>query len=75
MPVEIKVPSAGESITTVVIGEWLVEPGGWVDQDQPVVISAMQCLPERGNFIVIHAIDINHSGVALGTVTNQATRI
>ena len=36
MAVEIKVPSAGESITEVMIAEWLVEEGDFVEMDQPV---------------------------------------
>jgi 2-oxoglutarate dehydrogenase E2 component (dihydrolipoamide succinyltransferase) len=35
--VELKVPSVGESITEVFIGEWYAAEGGWVDVDQNVV--------------------------------------
>jgi 2-oxoglutarate dehydrogenase E2 component (dihydrolipoamide succinyltransferase) len=34
---ELKVPSVGESITEVFIGEWYVPEGQWVDVDQNVV--------------------------------------
>lgn len=37
MSVELKVPSVGESITEVVIGQWLVQEGDHVALDQPVV--------------------------------------
>ena len=37
MAVNIKVPTVGESITEVVIGEWLKVPGTWVAQDESVV--------------------------------------
>ncbi len=37
MAVNIKVPTVGESITEVVIGEWLKAPGTWVAQDENVV--------------------------------------
>jgi 2-oxoglutarate dehydrogenase E2 component (dihydrolipoamide succinyltransferase) len=37
MAIDITVPSAGESITEVVVLEWLVPVGGWVNQDEPVV--------------------------------------
>ena len=37
MAVELVVPSVGESITEVMIGEWLVEEGGSVQRDQAVV--------------------------------------
>lgn len=34
---DIIVPSVGESITEVIVAEWLVEPGEWVAADAPVV--------------------------------------
>lgn len=34
---EVKVPSVGESVTEVTIGEWLLAVGSWVDVDQPIV--------------------------------------
>ena len=37
MSVEIKVPSVGESISEVFIGEWLVKEGTWVDVDENLV--------------------------------------
>src|SRR5215813_5687320 len=38
MPVELVVPSVGESITEVEIGDWLKKPGEPVSQDEPVVV-------------------------------------
>lgn len=38
MPVELVVPSVGESITEVEIGDWLKSEGEEVDQDEPVVV-------------------------------------
>jgi 2-oxoglutarate dehydrogenase E2 component (dihydrolipoamide succinyltransferase) len=38
MPVELVVPSVGESITQVEIGDWLKSPGDAVAQDDPVVV-------------------------------------
>jgi 2-oxoglutarate dehydrogenase E2 component (dihydrolipoamide succinyltransferase) len=38
MPVELIVPSVGESITQVEIGDWLKTPGEAVRQDEPVVV-------------------------------------
>ncbi|MBT8262132.1 MAG: 2-oxoglutarate dehydrogenase complex dihydrolipoyllysine-residue succinyltransferase [Bacteroidia bacterium] len=36
MPLEMKVPSPGESITEVEIAEWLVEDGDYVEKDQAI---------------------------------------
>lgn len=38
MAVELKVPTMGESITEVTIGDWLVRPGAFVAEDAPVVV-------------------------------------
>ena len=38
MPVALKVPSVGESITEVEIGEWLKQEGAFAKQDEPIVI-------------------------------------
>src|SRR5262245_64198722 len=38
MPVELVVPSVGESITEVEIGDWLKNEGEHVDADEPVVV-------------------------------------
>jgi 2-oxoglutarate dehydrogenase E2 component (dihydrolipoamide succinyltransferase) len=37
MAVELKIPTAGESITEVQIGEWHKSEGDWVERDEPVV--------------------------------------
>src|SRR5215467_3450264 len=37
MAIELKVPSVGESITTVEVGEWLKAEGDWVAKDETVV--------------------------------------
>jgi 2-oxoglutarate dehydrogenase E2 component (dihydrolipoamide succinyltransferase) len=37
MAIELKVPSVGESITTVEVGDWLKGEGDWVARDQTVV--------------------------------------
>lgn len=36
MKLEIIIPSAGESITEVAIGNWLAEDGSWVEKDQEI---------------------------------------
>lgn len=38
MPIELKIPSAGESITEVTIAEWLVEEGGTIRADETVAL-------------------------------------
>lgn len=38
MPVALKVPEVGESITEVIIGEWLKREGDLVDRDEDLVI-------------------------------------
>src|SRR6266853_533428 len=38
MPVELVVPSVGESISEVEIGDWLKSEGEPVEQDEPVVV-------------------------------------
>lgn len=38
MAVELKIPSAGESITEVVVSEWLKKEGAWVDADEIVAM-------------------------------------
>jgi 2-oxoglutarate dehydrogenase E2 component (dihydrolipoamide succinyltransferase) len=38
MAVELKVPSVGESITEVEIGEWLKQEGAFAKQDEPIVV-------------------------------------
>ena len=37
MPVEINIPSPGESITEVVVGPWHRKTGEWVEKDQLIV--------------------------------------
>ena len=37
MPIELKIPSVGESITEVIIGSWMKKEGDAVDEDEPVV--------------------------------------
>ena len=37
MAIELVIPSVGESITEVEIGEWLKKPGDHVEADEPIV--------------------------------------
>lgn len=36
MPLEVKIPNVGESVTEVTLAQWLVEDGEYVDMDQPI---------------------------------------
>lgn len=37
MPVDITIPSVGESVTEVTLGKWHKESGQWVNRDEPLV--------------------------------------
>ena len=37
MPVQITIPSPGESVTEVTVGHWQKRNGDWVEQDEPLV--------------------------------------
>ncbi len=38
MSIDLKIPAVGESITEVVVGEWLKAEGAWVEEDENVVV-------------------------------------
>jgi len=38
MPIEVKVPEVGESISEVEIGEWLKKEGDFVERDDEIVV-------------------------------------
>lgn len=38
MPIELRVPEVGESITEVLIGDWLKQVGDLLERDDPVVV-------------------------------------
>src|SRR5689334_6692101 len=38
MPVELRIPTVGESVVEAQIATWLVQPGQRVERDQPVVV-------------------------------------
>lgn len=54
--IEVKVPSVGESISEVQIGQWLVQEGSWVAKDQTIADletekAAVQVLAPEAGFI------------------------
>src|SRR5262245_27379539 len=59
MPVELVVPSVGESITEVEIGDWLKKPGEPVNQDDPVVV------------IETEKVTVERSAPTSGTITTM----
>jgi len=62
MPVELVVPSVGESITEVEIGDWLKQPGDAVHQDDPVVV------------IETEKVTVELPAPASGTITTMLKR-
>ena len=54
MSIELRVPEVGESISEVVIGDWLKQVGDWVERDEPIVVietdkvTVELLAPERG---------------------------
>ena len=75
MATELKIPSVGESITEVQIGEWLKAEGDTVKQDEPVAVleseksSLELSAPHNGRLVKI----LHQAGetVAVGTVVAQ----
>ena len=68
MSVEIKIPSVGESISTVVVGDWLVKPGQSVARETVLVvletdkINVEVVAPEDGSLIRV----LRQSGETVG---------
>jgi 2-oxoglutarate dehydrogenase E2 component (dihydrolipoamide succinyltransferase) len=75
MPIELKIPAVGESITEVEISEWLKSEGDSVKQDEPVAVIDSQKTtfelpaPQSGRLSKI----LHQAGetVAVGTVVAQ----
>jgi len=62
MAVELVVPSVGESVTEVEIGDWLKNPGDSVEEDEPVVV------------IETDKITVELPAPAAGTITETLKR-
>src|SRR5213592_2076928 len=62
MAVELVVPSVGESITEVEIGDWLKNPGDSVQEDEPVVV------------IETEKVTVELPAPAAGTITQTLKR-
>lgn len=76
MPIDLKVPSVGESVTEVVIGEWLKKEGDYVEEDEPVVVVESDKVnlevpaPKSGTLVelVLQAGDSASVGDVLGRI-------
>jgi len=62
MAVELVVPSVGESVTEVEIGDWLKNPGDSVEEDEPVVV------------IETEKVTVELPAPAAGTITQTLKR-
>jgi len=62
MAVELVVPSVGESVTEVEIGDWLKNPGDSVEEDEPVVV------------IETDKVTVELPAAAAGTITETLKR-
>ncbi len=75
MPIELKIPTVGESITQVQIGEWLKSEGDTVKQDEPVAIIDSEKttfeLPAPQNGRLTKILHQAGETVAVGTVVAQ----
>jgi len=75
MPVEIKIPSVGESITEVQITEWLKSEGDSVKQDEPIAVIDSEKttfeLPAPGDGKLTTILHQAGETVAVGAVVAQ----
>src|ERR1700722_5394238 len=74
MPIELKIPSVGESITEVQIAEWLKADGDAVKKDENVAVidsekSTFELpAPEEGRLKILHQVG---DTVKIGTVVGR----
>jgi 2-oxoglutarate dehydrogenase E2 component (dihydrolipoamide succinyltransferase) len=75
MALELKVPAVGESITEVEIGDWLVEVGAWVAEDEPVVViesdKASMELPAPAGAVLTEILKKTGETAAVGEVIGR----
>jgi 2-oxoglutarate dehydrogenase E2 component (dihydrolipoamide succinyltransferase) len=80
MPIELKIPEMGESITEVEIGRWLKNKGDFVRKDEPVVTLESEKatvelpVPETGTLIQILKLnsDVAKVGETIAWIDPQA---
>src|SRR5437867_13297627 len=72
MAVELVVPSVGESISEVEIGDWLKKPGDPVQEDEPVVVIETEKvtveLPAPATGTITHTFKRKGEQAAVGAV-------
>ncbi len=68
--IDVTVPSVGESITEVIVNEWLVEVGGAVTQDEPLVVletdKVTVDLPAPASGALLEILKANGDSAAVG---------
>ncbi|MEM7229451.1 MAG: 2-oxoglutarate dehydrogenase complex dihydrolipoyllysine-residue succinyltransferase [Planctomycetota bacterium] len=81
MPVEITIPSPGESITEVVLGPWHKKTGEWVERDETLVeiesdkVTLEVPAPEAGLLeIVANEGDERNVGDVIGVIDSNASK-
>tara|TARA_B100001059_G_C17838291_1_gene589852 strand:- start:4791 stop:6059 length:1269 start_codon:yes stop_codon:yes gene_type:complete len=81
MPVEIVIPSLGESITEIRLGQWLKQDGDWVNQDESLVevesdkVTQELPAPTSGALKIteIEGADLP-IGATIGSIDTEATK-
>ncbi|HTD88337.1 MAG TPA: 2-oxoglutarate dehydrogenase complex dihydrolipoyllysine-residue succinyltransferase [Candidatus Binatia bacterium] len=72
MPIELKIPAAGESVSEVEIGSWLKQKGDSVQRDEPVVVleseKASMELPAPAAGIITEVLKKQGDTAAVGEV-------
>src|ERR1700722_20608288 len=75
MPIDLKIPEVGESITEVQISEWLKSEGDSVKQDEPLAVIDSQKttfeLPAPQNGRLVKILSQAGDTVAVGAVVAQ----
>lgn len=81
MSTPITIPSLGESINEVVLGQWLVDDGQWVERDAPLIEvesdKVTQELPSPISGVVTietQTGEVCHIGDVIGSILEQAEK-
>ncbi|MGH2563590.1 MAG: biotin/lipoyl-containing protein, partial [Ginsengibacter sp.] len=81
MPIEIKVPSVGESINEVTLTKWIKNDGDWVDRDEVIAElesekATFEINAEKAGILHTNAKenDTLHIGDVAGTIDDAAEK-